>query len=66
VRHHNEVIGGQWIPHSSYTYNTTTIFCLRRLSCVEIFPKAVVHTKNDTCDEALTRQILFQGNEEPS
>lgn len=47
-------------------HSTTTILHLRKLSCVKIFPKATIHTKNDTRDGALTSQILFQGNEETS
>jgi len=47
-------------------HSTTTILHLRRLSCVKIFPKAAIHTKNDTRDGALTRQILFQRNEKTS
>jgi len=47
-------------------HSTATIFRLRKFSCIKIFPKAAIHTKNDTLDEALTRLILFQENKEPS
>ena len=39
----------------------TTIFLLRKLSCVNIFLRATVHARNATLEGAFTRQLLFHG-----
>jgi hypothetical protein len=66
---HNFVVTSQWrrrwwIDSSHFLHiqhhSTTITFFFRKLSKLQIFPKAPVHTKNAILEVALTFQILFQ------